>query len=345
MSKGQVPGCFKYGCVGCLSIVALGVVAVFLISAIHLTSDPEDPRPEQQQVERPLPPAASGGMEPGGMESGGMEPGRSPATDRPQIGEVLPLPELDEFPPQDSGQAGRVVLNLKMGEFIIRPGAADEPIRIDADYDAGSFELTEELTSDDDGGWTYEVGFGSKRGWLGLILGGGRHNIDNRIEITIPRGHQIDIVGEVGMGELDADLGGLWIRRVDVELGLGDHFVEFSDPLPYPMESFRAATSMGSIEVRSLGDASPGSVEVDHSMGELFLDLKGAWQDDAEIDIGFSMGECRIWLPEDVRVDIERASVELGESSIDRPRADPPEDAPTLTLNVSGSLGEVDIEY
>ncbi len=326
----QVPGCLKYGCVGCLSVLALGVLVVFLVSAVHLTTEPEDPRPEQLQVERPLPAVP--------------QSPRTPASDQPQIGEVMPLPELAEFPRAPQG-AGRVVLDLKMGEFIIRPGPAGEPIRIDADYDAGTFELTEELTSDEDGGWTYEVGFGSKRGFLGLVLGGGRHNVDNRIEITIPRGHPIDLVGSVSMGELEADLGGLWIRRVDVELGLGDHFVEFRDPLPYPMESFRAEMSMGSVEVRSLGDASPGSVEVDHSMGELFLDLKGAWQDDAEIDVDFQMGECRIWLPEDVHVDIERASVGLGESSIDRPRTEPPEDAPTLTLNVSGSMGEANIEY
>ncbi len=326
----SVPGCFKYGCVGCLSVLALGVLVVFLISAVHLTTEPEDPRPEQLQVERPLPDAP--------------ELPRSPASDRPQIGEVLPLPELAEFP-SDSELTGQVVIDLKMGDFVIRPGPAGEPIRIDADYDAGTFELTEELTTDDDGGWTYEVSFSSKRGWLGLLLGGGRHNIDNRIEIIIPRGHPIDLVGKVGMGEFEADLGGLWVRRVDLELGAGDHFVEFSDPLPYPMESFRTESSMGSVEVRSLGDASPDSVEVDHSMGELFLDLKGAWQGDAEVDVGFSMGECRVWLPEDVHVEIERASVGLGESSIDRPRSDPPADAPTLALRVSGSMGEANIEY
>ncbi len=331
--SGQVPGCLKYGCVGCLSMIALCVGAVFLISAIHLTSDPEDPRPEQLQVERPLPVATP-------------DPVRSVASDQPQIGEVLPLPELEEFPQSgESRAAGRVVLDLPMGDFVIRPGPADQPIRIDADYDAGSFELTEELTPGEDGAWTYEVSFGSKRGFLGLILGGGRHDIDNRIEITIPRGVPIDLVGKVGKGEFEADLGGLWVRRVDFELGMGDHFVEFREPLPYPMESFRTESSMGNVEVRSLGDASPGTVEVDHSMGALFVDLKGAWQDDVEVDVDFSMGECRVWLPENGRGDIERASVGLGDSSVDSPRTDPPADSPTLTLRLSGSMGEVEVEY
>ncbi len=327
----QVPGCLKYGCVGCLSVLALLVVLIFLVSAIHLSSEPEDPRQEQRQAAYDLP-------EP-------PQPPRYPSVDEPQVPEVLPLPELEEFP-QSPGRVGKVLIDLKMGEFIIRPGPAGEPIRVEADYDASAFELEETFTPSEDGGWTYELSFGGERGLLGMLFGGNRHNVDNRIELIIPRGYPIDIVGEVGIGELEADLGGLWIRRVDVEFGAGDHFVEFSDPLPYPMDSFRADSSVGSVEVRALGDASPRSVEVDHGLGELFLDLKGAWRGDAEIDIDFGIGECLLWLPEDVNVDIERASVSIGESSIDRPRSTPvPEDAPTLTLSMSGSIGEVRVEY
>ncbi len=53
------------------------------------------------------------------------------------------------------------------------------------------------------------MSFGSKRGWLGTIFGAGS-NVNNRIEITIPRGHPIDLVAKARMGELEADLGGLW---------------------------------------------------------------------------------------------------------------------------------------
>ena len=329
--RNQVPGCLKYGCVGCLSVMALGVILIFMLSALHLSSEPEDPRQEQRQAAHDLP-------EP-------PDPPRFPGVDAPQVPEVLPLPELEEFP-ESPERVGRVLIDLKMGEFVIRPGPAGEPIRVEADYDASAFELEEHFTPSEDGGWTYDLSFGSQRGLLGMIFRGNRHNVDNRIELIIPRGYPVDIVGEIGIGELEADFGGLWIRRVDLDLGAGDHFVEFRDPLPYPMESFRADASVGNLEVRGLGDASPRSVEVGHSLGELFLDLKGAWQEDAEIDVDFGIGECRLWLPEDVHVDIERASVSIGEASIDRPgSAAVPEDAPTLTLSMSGSIGEVRVEY
>ncbi len=326
--RNQVPGCLKYGCVGCLSVLALGVLLVFLFSALHMAMDREDPRPEARRAEHRLP-------EP---------PERPPRPDRPAIGEVLPLPELDEFPRDAPG--GRVLLDLRMGSFSIRPGPADQPIRVDADFDAGAFELEEELTTSEDGAWTYQVSFGGKRGIFGMILGGRRHNVDNRIDVVIPRGHPIDLVVKAGLGELEADLGGLWLRSADFEFGAGDHFLEFRDPLPYPMESFRVDASVGSVEVRELGNASPKSVEVDQGIGELLLDLKGAWRNDAEVDVDFGIGECRLWLPDDVRVDLKRARVALGESSVDRPRSKPlPDDAPTLTVRTSGGIGEVRLEY
>jgi len=97
--------------------------------------------------------------------------------------------------------------------------------------------------------------------------------------------------------------------------------------------------------VRSLGAASPGVVDVKHGMGEVLLDLKGDWRNDAQVRTDFSMGSCRVWLPKGVRVEIERASVSLGERSIDKADySDLPADAPTIKLRASGSMGELRIE-
>lgn len=322
-NDGRIPGCFKYGCVGCLSLGALSVALIFLVSAIHLTVEPEDPRPEERSLSQdlPQPPAI-----------------RYPAADAPKMPGDVTLPEPPRSP------AGRVVLDLSMGEFIVRPGPEGEPIHVDADFDAGAFELTENFEETADG-WTYEVKFASRRGFLGMLFGGG-HQGNNRVEVTIPRGQPIDLVGEIGLGESEIDLGGLWLRQVDLDFGAGDHFVEFREPLPFPMESFVVDASVGELEVRHLGEASPRTVEVDHGIGELFVDLQGSWRQDATVDVDFGIGESRLWLPDNVRVDIERASVALGERDVEWPDQDDlPADAPTLTVSLSGNIGEVSIEF
>ncbi len=318
-NEGKIPGCFKYGCVGCLSLGALVVALIFLASAVHLTVEPEDPRPEERQLSQDLPEV------------------RYPPADAPQVPASVSLPE----PP--SSATGRVVVDLSMGEFIIQPGPAGEPIRVDADFDSSAFELREEYQQSADGGWTYELSFGSRRGFLGMLFGGG-HQGNNRVELTIPRGQPIDIVGEIGLGESEIDLGGLSVRQVDLEFGAGDHFVEFRQPLPFPMDSFTVNSSVGEVEIRNLGEGSPRTVNVDHGIGELFVDLQGPWSRDATIDINVNIGEGRLWLPEGVRLDVEHAKVAIGESDVEWPDEDDlPADAPTLTLSMSGHIGEVSI--
>ncbi len=330
MSDGKLPGCFKYGCIGCLSVGALGVAAIFLLSAINLAYEPEEPRPEQRELVRELPEAPE------------LPAPAFPGSDAPSVPDSLSLPDS-----ADTGveRAGRIVLDLSVGNFVVRPGPAGEPIRVEADYDTASFDLSEEYTTTDDGTWTYEVSFGARRGFLGMLFGGGVQDGDNRIELIIPRGHPMDIVGKIGIGESDVDLGGLWIRDVDLELGTGDHFVEFRDPLPFPMADFAIDASIGEVEVRNLGAGSPRSVTVEHGIGELLVDLQGSWRQDADVDVKCGIGACRLWLPDSAHIDVRKASVGLGESRVERQDSeDLPEDAPTLHLEMRGSIGEVRVE-
>lgn len=323
MSERRFPGCFKFGCFGCLALFALAVGLLLLIGAIQLTREDQEPDPQERQASHELPPAPA-------------------QPDQVEMPEIAPLPPGVEAPP--AAAAGTLVLDLRMGEFTIRPGPAGEPIRVEGDYDANAFNLVESFNENDDGTWTYDVSFGAKGGLLGLLFRGGSNN-RNRVDVIIPRGHPVAIIGRIGMGESEIDLGGLWVERVDLELSAGDHFIEFREPLPVPMEEFRLDGSMGDLEVRGLGAASPRTVSVDHGMGEVLVDLTGPWRRDADIDVGFSMGECRVWLPQSARVKIARAGVGMGEKRIDsRDESGLPADAPLLTLSASGSMGELRVE-
>ena len=322
------PGCFKYGCIGCISVIALGFGLIFLLSAVQFASQ-SDPDPVERTAEQVLP-------EPPPMPAGDA------SADRPetiQIGEGLPSPP----PPSASGT---LVLDLAMGEFVIRPGPADQPIQVRGDFDANGFQLEEEYSVDDDGTWRYEISFGGKGGLLGALFSGSGNNVHNEVEITIPRGHPVKIVGEIGMGESKMDLGGLWVQDVDLEYGAGDHFIEFREPVPFPMDSFKVDSSMGEMEIRGVGDASPKTLRVEHGMGELFLDLQGAWRQNAEAKVSFSMGGCRVWVPENARVDLKGGKMMMGESRNRLPDySELPEDAPQIELRVQGSMGELRVEH
>lgn len=326
--KTSLPGCFKYGCIGCASLLALFVGATLLLSALQFASR-SDPEPTERLAERtlPAPPPLVGA-----------------APDAPDTVDLGENPELRPLAAPDVA-VGTLILDLAMGDFVLRPGPADEPLRVEADFDASQFELVEEFTEGEEGRWTYRVRFGGKGGFLGMLFGGGSSGPGNRVEIVVPQGHPVRLVGEIGLGESKIDLGGLWVESVDLEYGPGDHFLEVREPLPVPMESFATVSSMGEMEIRGLGNASPESVEVEHGMGDLFLDLQGAWRRDADVTTRFRMGQCRIWVPETARVDLSGGSVSMGNARTRLPEVDLPADAPTIRLDTGGSMGNLEVEY
>lgn len=326
MSK--APGCFKYGCIGCLSVIALGFGLVLFLSALQFVAQ-TDPEPVERLAEQVLPAPPAPPAEPRAIDP-----------DQPESVDLDPIPEL--VPNQS---VGTLVLDFSMGDFNIQPGPAGEPIRVEADFDASKFRLKEEWSQGLEGNWTYEVAFEAKGGFWGLLFGGSG-DVRNNVTVTVPRGQPMRIKGSMKMGESKADLGGLWLESYDLDYGMGDHFIEIREPLVAPMQSFTVRGSMGGLEIRNLGNGSPRVVDVEQGMGELFLDLTGPWQNDASVKAEFSMGGCRVLVPENARVDVTGGAVSMGESSINLPDVSAlPEDAPRIDLVLGGSMGEVTVEY
>lgn len=332
----KAPGCFKVGCFGCLGVIAAFFVMFLVLGAIQLRNDSREPVIEQVERRQQISgepfvyevPSDSGeGLVDGALV---MEPA--------ELRRILPLPE--DLAAADVAP-GTVMLDLSAGNFVVRPGDPGEPLRVEAEFDTASFRLEEELVDDGAEGWSYRVKFGARGGFFGLI---GDHEVDNEITVVIPRGRPITLVGEVGLGESEIDLGGLWLREVDLDLGAGEHLVEFSEPTLEPVASVRLEGWAGALEVRGLGNASPATALVEQSFGETRVDLRGAWRGDGEVHVSFGFGECRVRQPENARIVLGEIRMTAGERRISLDDDDLPEDAPTVRLSASGTAGELRIE-
>lgn len=316
--RSGLPGCFKYGCFGCLTLIGLSVGLLLLLGALQMALGPREVEMEQAEYSHPLP------------ETNGLL-----LSESLEARKILPLPDGV----QPEVRSGRLELDLSMGNFTIKPGPAGQPMKVEADYDSKSFELKEEFDSSESGDWTYKIRFGSRMGGLGALFGDeGR----NRVVITVPRDQPLEIVGEIGVGQSNAQLGGLWIDRVDLDIGIGEHRFDFNERPPFPMESFQLNSSIGELTVHNLGNASPRKVQVNHNIGEVLLNLEGDWQGDVEAEVSINIGECNLRVPDNVRLDLEEARVSLGERQMARRNEeDLPEDAPTLRLRATGRIGEI----
>ena len=315
-------GCFKVGCFGCLGTAGVVLLVVLVLFGLGLATGGGETRIEPLDSSHDLPP---------------VEPPKLPPMVLGDPEEEQPLPMIDHE--IDVDEPGRIVLDLHKGSFEVRPGPPGSRLRLEGQYDDGKFELEESYSTYGEKGWTYKVSFDQRGfGIRPLIQTDG---LENRIKLIIPRDMPIVLEGMVGIGESELELGGLWLLEVDLDMGIGEHRLSFSEPLPVPMGKMRLDTSIGVIDVDELGNASPRETWIKHSVGETAVDLRGAWRRDAEVSISCGIGECDVRAPRDAKLDLAHVGVAIGESGAPRRREPPPADAPTVRLSVSGTIGEV----
>jgi hypothetical protein len=304
--------------VGCLTIVVVGVVgiAVAVMWARSTVAELGDTTPTR--VERTIPVAAADAVPDRGVAAG-----------------------ADATPDE---AAMRLEIDLEEGSFTIRPGKAGEPIRAEGTYSEALHELTEDRQTDASGRVrSMRIRFRSKAPvWARILAGMGESNQPN-LTITIPEGVPIALTLRVAMGESRTDLGGLSLSDIGLDLAMGEHRIDFSEPVVGGAQRLRLNAGMGEVTITNIGNARPSSVAANASMGSLTADLGGAWAPKSTAEFSFtqSMGELRLNVPRDVRLETQYTE------SQDRPArtadpagetADP--DAPLLRLQITTSMGE-----
>ena len=267
----------------------------------------------------------------------------------------LPLPPGPEASSKSAtGQADRgtplhLTLDLQEGEFTIQPGAPGSDIEVTGEYAPGLFELTESQGTDSaTGARRATVRFRSKAPMWVRIFGGIGNGDGNRprLTVTIPRGMPLDLDLTTSMGRSEVDLGGLTLREVSVNAAMGEHRVDFHEPVVEGVRELRLSNSMGNLNIENLGNARANTITASGSMGNVIANLGGAWTPGAEANLNFeqSMGELTLRVPSNVRLeaDVRESGKEGSSRTADVPPPDDPK-APTLRLKVNSSMGETRI--
>jgi hypothetical protein len=254
-----------------------------------------------------------------------------------------------EAAPEGSRAAGadpsEVRLDLEEGHFTIEPGAPGEPLQISGSFSPSHYELTEDHQTGAGGQRRATVRFRSKAPAWARMLSGIAGDNEPRVTIRIPP-EPMDLSLRVAMGESRIDLGRLTIRDLDLELAMGEHRVDFGAPVVEGLRSLRLNASMGNVAVTNVGNARPQTLDANGSMGNVTADLGGAWEAGPTAQLSFtqSMGELRVNVPADVRLD---ADVRRERDAAAPPAADGAEaagpDAPILKVRVSSSMGNARI--
>jgi len=302
--------------IGCLGLFILGIVVFVVVAGVMLSLGAPEEHWSQATQEQPITvPRLPGGVTP------------SPA----------------EVPPPAASL--RVELELEEGRFDVRPGEPGSPVKVEADYDEGVYELVQETEAASGGGQTVRVQFHSRYTMLRRILTTGSADASkNHLTIYLPTDVPIDLSASISKGESDIDLSGVPLTGLDLQLRMGQHSLSLDQPNPLQMETLSLSMKMGEVRSRGLGNAHFRAAEFQGSMGEMGLDLRGTYTGDAQVRARLSMGEMRLHLPAGVHVKMENRVMMGGTSGGRKEEELIPPGAPTLTVSGSVTMGEMRVE-
>src|SRR5688572_1964186 len=220
MSGWQKVGLFAG--IGCFSVVALAVVgfAIAVFYARSTLADLGDTTPTRVERTIPLQPAATAEAE---ATTGAGQPAATTAAG--------PM---------------RLSVELQEGSFDIKPGQPGGRVQVEGRFSEALYELTQR-TDTDDGVPRTTIRFRSKApAWARMLAGVGNGNDDQpRLTVLIPPGVPINLSLTVSMGESRIDLGGLTLSDLGLDLSLGDHKVDFTQPVVDGMNQLRLNARMG----------------------------------------------------------------------------------------------------
>jgi predicted membrane protein len=115
----------------------------------------------------------------------------------------------------------------------------------------------------------------------------------------------LDVNIRAGAGEGELDFTDLMIPELDVDVGAGDFVLRFDASNPVPMDHLTLDAGASKIEIIGAGNASPETMRVQGGVGDISIDLTGAWSRSAEITIRAGAGALALRLPADVGVEVE----------------------------------------
>jgi len=308
--------------VGCFSFVALLVVgfAIAVFYAKSRLADLGDTTPTQ--VERTIaiqtqPPTAEAPL-----------PGTKPAA-------------------STANEPMQLQVELREGSFEIKPGAPNGRVQVEGRFSEALYELTQR-TETQNGKLRTTIRFRSKAPmWARMLAGMANDDNDRpRLTLLIPQAVPIELSLNVSMGDSRIDLGGLTLSDLGLDLSMGNHEVDFREPVVDGVTRLRLNTRMGNVRVQNLGNARAKSVDASGSMGNLTADLGGEWRPGSEAELSFtqSMGQVRVNVPTRVRLQADVRDSEGKKQSVpvdDDETKDPK--APVIKVRVSSSMGEASV--
>jgi hypothetical protein len=299
----------KKGCFACVGMVAVGLVFALGLGVVFLVQQRSESAVEEHLIQA-VP----------------SSPTRAP----------LKRPELPSDNPTTDSIPGTVVLSLSSAAVTVKAGPVGEPIRVVSSFDPDVYQLEQKYEEDEAGGWIYRLDFHETGLFHASVVNTWLGKRSPKVSVVLPRDLPFALEAKMRGGYLSFDFAGLALTTVSVELDRGVLGLTVSEPLRSPVERLSLKGRMGTMSLSALGNASPKELHVQHGIGAALVDLNGMWLRDANVDFRVTLGNGRLRLPHDVRIEgPDGRALRLVDPADEEVRR------PTLRLSTHFDMGDI----
>lgn len=184
-----------------------------------------------------------------------------------------------------------------------------------------------------------------------------KNNDDNIWDMNLSNKYPISIKLDMGACETKMDLGGLPLTEFNLCFGAASGYIEFSKPNPERLRNISIDAGACDLEINKIGNANFDLFEFDGGVGSFDLDFRGAYKEEAEINIEIGMGSLDLILPNNIPLRIKNvddnwlSSVNIHSNSLhkvddDTYESDDFDDADVrIVVSIEVGLGSIDVYF
>lgn len=191
---------------------------------------------------------------------------------------LIPYPDAEELH-----------LKIKIGgcRLVLRPGGED--VWVKGTYDDPTGQIPIRIVEE---GGEVTITQASDIKDVFKLFGGVR-----TYDLKIGRKRPFSLSLETGASEIELDLGGLPIKRINIRHGAGKNRIDFSAPLTVDMDQFEIAAGAGMTEIKNIGNARLGEMRIEGGAALYRLDFDGDLKRAANVRINTGVSTVEISVP------------------------------------------------
>jgi hypothetical protein len=203
---------------------------------------------------------------------------------------------LSKVEPSQNEELLEADISLPVGTLEIEAGTSANLYEIDLEYNERSFRPDIDFRRS-----------GAKAELRFRLSGEGRSSRKvgkNRLTLRLNPNVALVLRTRTGVGESQIDLGGMSVRELDLENGVGETALTMLSPNRITCDEVQIRNGVGALDMTGLGNLGFQRLRFQGGVGGSNLDFSGDWKEEADVEVEVGVGGVKLRLPRSVGAEV-----------------------------------------